>query len=286
MIFMPKTSVLLALIPPVTRFFAWPPKLPRSRLASFTFLAPLRGWMTSRKRFCLFLTVSITTKSMPYRKVYTVPSSRGIPARPKVSGHVTLAQRDERGCSGYLRFGSQADIYGAKHHVRLRPNSDHEKRISGEIMSALPSKADMCSAMAHVCFGPKADMPLFNNFVSARKERRRDGQAERFGGLQVNRQFEFGRGLHWKVGGLLAFKNTIDVTGRPPVLISRVRPIANQATVGDVSAEWIGCRQSMSSCERDDEIAIVKKQRSSSGDQPAIRLACKFGDSALDVFAV
>jgi hypothetical protein len=25
-------------------------------------------------------------------------------------------------------------------------------------MSALPPKADMCGAQAHVCFGPKADM--------------------------------------------------------------------------------------------------------------------------------
>jgi len=25
-------------------------------------------------------------------------------------------------------------------------------------MSALPPKADMCSALAHVCFGPKADI--------------------------------------------------------------------------------------------------------------------------------
>src|SRR4029453_7370119 len=29
-----------------------------------------------------------------------------------------------------------------------------------EGMSALPPKADMCSALAHVCFGPKADMGL------------------------------------------------------------------------------------------------------------------------------
>jgi hypothetical protein len=45
-------------------------------------------------------------------------------------------------------------------------------------MSALPPKADMCSALAYVCFGPKADScsaakgSLFDNFVSAGKERR------------------------------------------------------------------------------------------------------------------
>jgi hypothetical protein len=26
------------------------------------------------------------------------------------------------------------------------------------MMSALPPKADMCGALAHVCFGPKADI--------------------------------------------------------------------------------------------------------------------------------
>jgi hypothetical protein len=28
-----------------------------------------------------------------------------------------------------------------------------------KVMSALPPKADMCGATAHVCFGPKADIP-------------------------------------------------------------------------------------------------------------------------------
>jgi hypothetical protein len=29
------------------------------------------------------------------------------------------------------------------------------------VMSALPPKADMCSALAHVCFGPIADIVAF-----------------------------------------------------------------------------------------------------------------------------
>jgi hypothetical protein len=28
-------------------------------------------------------------------------------------------------------------------------------------MSALPLKADMCGALTHVCYGPKADISLF-----------------------------------------------------------------------------------------------------------------------------
>ena len=38
------------------------------------------------------------------------------------------------------------------------PNSDREIEIPQKAMSALPPKADMCSALGHVCFGPKADI--------------------------------------------------------------------------------------------------------------------------------
>ena len=35
-----------------------------------------------------------------------------------------------------------------------------------EGMSALPPKADMCGAVVHVCYGPKADMAhLFNHLI-------------------------------------------------------------------------------------------------------------------------
>jgi hypothetical protein len=32
------------------------------------------------------------------------------------------------------------------------------KRIRPKVMSALPLKADMCGAVADVCYGPKADI--------------------------------------------------------------------------------------------------------------------------------
>src|SRR5262245_32873161 len=35
-------------------------------------------------------------------------------------------------------------------------------------MSALPSKADMCGAIAHVCFGPEADIATFTRSFSRR----------------------------------------------------------------------------------------------------------------------
>jgi hypothetical protein len=33
------------------------------------------------------------------------------------------------------------------------------------IMSALPPKADICGAQAYVCFGPTADIALFDHLV-------------------------------------------------------------------------------------------------------------------------
>jgi hypothetical protein len=45
-------------------------------------------------------------------------------------------------------------------HVRFAHNSDRESGFPHKVMSALPPKADMCSALAYVCFGPKADIKL------------------------------------------------------------------------------------------------------------------------------
>ena len=42
-------------------------------------------------------------------------------------------------------------------------------------MSALPPKADMCSALADVCFGPKADMPVREAFHERRDPSQCDG---------------------------------------------------------------------------------------------------------------
>jgi hypothetical protein len=53
----------------------------------------------------------------------------------------------------------------AKRHVRFTPNSDRKSGHQFRVMSALPPKADMCSALADVCFGPKADIPTKHRIV-------------------------------------------------------------------------------------------------------------------------
>jgi hypothetical protein len=56
--------------------------------------------------------------------------------------------------------GSEADMCVAISDVRFTPNGDRESGHPHKVMSALPPKADMCSARAHVCYGPEADIAL------------------------------------------------------------------------------------------------------------------------------
>ena len=73
-------------------------------------------------------------------------------------------------------------------------------------MSALPPKADICSAITNVRFVPIADTcsatkaSLFDHLVGAGEQRPRDGEAKRLGRVQVDHQLER-RGLfQWQVG--------------------------------------------------------------------------------------
>src|SRR5262249_6742902 len=63
---------------------------------------------------------------------------------------------------------SKADMCSALAHVRFAPNSDRECGFPQRVMSALPLKADMRSAHTDVCFGPIADMLGRPGFPSKR----------------------------------------------------------------------------------------------------------------------
>jgi len=59
----------------------------------------------------------------------------------------------------------QKQICSARLYVRFTPNSDRESEIPHKVMSALPLKADMSGALAHVRFGPKADIRQRGKYV-------------------------------------------------------------------------------------------------------------------------
>src|SRR5262245_7582791 len=58
-----------------------------------------------------------------------------------------------------VRCGSKVDMCSAPAHVRFAPDSERESGLPEKIVSALPTKADMCGALADVCYGPIADIP-------------------------------------------------------------------------------------------------------------------------------
>ena len=59
--------------------------------------------------------------------------------------------------------------------------------------------------------------------MSLARERSEEGtlRPSAFSGLEVDHQFEFGRALHWQVGGLLALEDAIDIASGLPVRINR-----------------------------------------------------------------
>ena len=62
----------------------------------------------------------------------------------------------------------------------------------------------LCPKQTHA---PQQIAALFNHLVGAGKHGRRNLKAEGLGSLGVDHQFELGRLLNWKIGGLRALEN-------------------------------------------------------------------------------
>src|SRR5262245_50991835 len=103
-------------------------------------------------------------------------------------------------------------------------------------MSALPPKADMCGAIAHVRFWANSGH-LLNDFVSEQQERFRDRQTKPFGGLQVHNQTELCRQLNREVGRICAAQDAINVRSRFTHGLQLVNSVRNQSTARDIKTE-------------------------------------------------
>src|SRR5262249_13943393 len=68
---------------------------------------------------------------------------------------------DIRRCKTDVRYGPKADSCGAAKKIAIGVLSalgQKQTFRTAIVMSALPPKADICSATAHVCYGPEADI--------------------------------------------------------------------------------------------------------------------------------
>ena len=84
---------------------------------------------------------------------------------------------------------------------------------------------------------PKCNIKsLFDHLVGTTEHRRRYHQTECLRGLEIDHKLILSRGLHRKVGRLLALEDAIDIASRPPELVNVVSPIGDQTARGDEEA--------------------------------------------------
>ena len=96
----------------------------------------------------------------------------------------------------YSRIMRGRDCYEGILHVRFCPHSG----LKSDIALCL-----LCATSGH--------SPSFDHFVGLGKQRRGYGKPERFGGLEVNHQFEFRRLLHRQVSWVGPLKDFVHIRG-------------------------------------------------------------------------
>ena|SRR6186713_1348224 len=98
-------------------------------------------------------------------------------------------------------------------------------------MSALPPKADVCGALACVCYGPIADIELFNDLTGNLLNVSGYRQAQSLCGSQVDQQFEFCRLLHRDVAWVCALQDFVGKNGRAAAHLYMICRIGKQSSM-------------------------------------------------------
>src|SRR5262245_4969468 len=99
-----------------------------------------------------------------------------------------------------------------------------------------------------------------NHLVGAGEQAIRHGEAENFGGLEVDHQLVFGRRLYREVSRLLALEDAIDVAGGAPMQVDSVGPVGDETSVCDKTALEVDRRQLMPVRQRDDQLAMSQRE--------------------------
>src|SRR5215813_2668177 len=116
-------------------------------------------------------------------------------------------------------------------------------------MSALDPLADASRASREVREVPAAELDgsaaisrlsqLLDHPVGDCEDARRNFKAERFGGLEVDDEFEFGRLHHRQVGGFDAFEDAAQIEALKMVSFRSKRVVTHQSASGGKKASII-----------------------------------------------
>jgi hypothetical protein len=89
---------------------------------------------------------------------------------------------------------------------------------------------DSSRTSSHVPFcATSRNSPSFDHFAGLGKQRRGYGKPKRFGGLEVNHQFDFRRLLHRQFGWVGPLKDFVHIRGNASEQITLARPVGHQA---------------------------------------------------------
>src|SRR5262245_45529605 len=137
-------------------------------------------------------------------------------------------------------------------------------------MSAFLPKADMCSALADVCFGPKADIVrLFDHLVGARLHRRRHVNAECLGRREVEDQLKLGRLYNWQFRGVFTLKNPASINAGQTVTIQNVRSVAHQTASRRKISKLVNRRHGMANSQGSQLFDAANEHRAGTDHEPA-----------------
>jgi hypothetical protein len=121
---------------------------------------------------------------------------------------VRLCNVDFRGFAGRLSDGASEQVPFDRQFIPFRLDQ-WIGRIAGSLLALDGSQSVGATLSFHAA--PQQLATLFDHLVGKRELRRRHGEAERLGGLEVEYELKFG-GLHDRqIGRLLALENPSDI---------------------------------------------------------------------------
>jgi hypothetical protein len=126
-------------------------------------------------------------------------------------------------------------------------------------------------------------MSLFDHVIGASDKRRRHGDTECLGGLEVDDQLEFGRLHHRQVGWHGAFENPTSVVADLPICIGNAGTITHQAAGCDELAQIVDGGQRMMCGQCDQSVAVACEERIARDKNPTDLMLDKGCEGRIDI---